>query len=260
MYRKYAHSIDLQNTYLHHTLDDCDEFVRFCAGWKLSSYYDLVESLEKPFAENAHRQVVTRAFARCVTRNRVREICCQEYIDGKALGSGPYKCRLQSTVKRLKKDLVDKTLRKLSESLESEICTDIYQNISEAIKHTLEFEFSDLGQRLSINVIPFIELNFRAILVEIFQGISDIIVAVTEFIVTIIFPVDINTYEWREQVADDIFEQVSDNCPVVIDKTVERISSTFSPTKDELKDIKYLIKSKMEQLDLPVDQKQSKDD
>lgn len=260
VYRKYAHSIDLQNTYLHHMLEDCDEFARFCAGWELSSYYDLVKSLEKAFTENAYRQVVTRAFARCVTRNRVREICYQEYIDGKALGSGPCKCRLQTTVRSLRKDLIDKTLRKISESLESEICRDIYQNISEVVKVTLEFEFSVIGQHLFDYIIQLIELNFRAILIEIFQGISDIIVSITEFFVTIIFPVDINTREWRRQVADDIFEQVSDKSPGIIDKIVENISSTFSPTRHELEDIKYQIKSQMEQLHLPIDQEQSKDD
>lgn len=260
VFRKYAHSIDLKNTYLHHTLEDCDEFARFCAGWKLSSFYDHVKSLEEAFTKNAYRQVVTRAFARCVTRDRVREICFQEYIAGYALGSGPYKCRLQTTVKSLKKDLIDKTLIKISESLKSEICTDIYQSISEVVKDTLEFELSVIGDHFLFFIIQLIELNFRVILIEIFQGISDIIVTITEFFVTIIFPVDINTHEWRQQVADDIFEQVSDKYPRIKKKIVENMSTTFSTTEHELEDIKYQLKSEMEQLQLPMDQEQSKDD
>lgn len=78
-------------------------------------------------------------------RNRVREICYQEYIDGKVLGSGFCKCCLQIIVRSLRKDLIDKILRKIFELLELEICRDIYQNILEVVKVMFEFEFFVIG-------------------------------------------------------------------------------------------------------------------
>lgn len=78
-------------------------------------------------------------------RNRVREICYQEYIDGKVLGSGFCKYCLQIIVRSLRKDLIDKILRKIFELLELEICRDIYQNILEVVKVMFEFEFFVIG-------------------------------------------------------------------------------------------------------------------
>lgn len=260
VYREYANKIDLKKTYIHHSFDEFDDIFKFCAGRKLSSYYDRVKSLKRTLARDAHHEVVTEAFSLCVTQDKVREICCVEDIHGIALGSGPYKCRWQSNVKSLKQDLVDKTLRKISKSLGSEISRGIYRNISNAIEDTLEVEFSDLQRRLSIDVFPHIELTFTEFLVEIFQGISDIIVAIREYLVTIIFPVDINTREWRRQVADDIFDQVSKNCPKVIDKMVDNMLNTFYPTVRDLKGMKKKIKTTIRRLDLTTDQQHSKND
>lgn len=260
VYREYASIIDLKKTYIHHSFDEFDDIFKFCAGRKLSSYYDRVKSLKRSLERDAHHEVVTEAFSICVTRDKVREICFEEDIHGIALESGPYKCRWQYNVKSLKQDLVNKTLRKLSKSLGSEIAKGIYQNISNAIERTLEAEFMDLRRRLSIEVFPHIALTFTAFLIEIFQGISDIIVAIREYLVTILFPVDINTREWRRQVADDIFEQVSKNCPKLIDKMVDNMLSMFDPTVTDLKNMKEKIKTTIRLLDLPTDQQHSKND
>lgn len=164
-------------------------------------------------------------------------MCLEENI----VGREPYLCYSIFTVRRLKRTLVENTLSKIIDLLEREICRGIIQHIENVVQKTLEEEFSRITFRMSDEIYTQIRGTIAGIIFAIFEGITDIIIAIGFFVITIIKPVDINSVEWRQQVADEISEKILEDTYTLMQNITGTIRKIYCKTVDHLQNIEHTL-------------------
>lgn len=146
-------------------------------------------------------------------KDTIRELCYVIILRDKGGNVGTtenasYSCRSMFTVRRLKEELVNKTLNKTAETLGSEICNGILKHIESKTKIELKQNFSNLEFKISNNYFATITDSVVAVAVSFFHQLLGIIFTVSTLVMTSVLSVDVNSRDWRKKIADEIYDTI----------------------------------------------------
>lgn len=205
------------------------------------------------FSHNLER-VIKKSMDRVLTRANIRRVCFEVVVryDNNYVGTvenSAYNCRYSGTVTRIKKILTEETLCDTARKLGSEICKGILMRIESVVQTTLSAELGKTKSDMS-NII-FGEIN--AIISEKYG----VIISETPFFITIFRPVDVNSEEWRSQVADDVYFNIWEKGDFLRENILDNLTDLCQKTKEDFEFINIELEKFQERV-IPEDQKQCK--
>lgn len=215
VYRNFQNAIDGNGIRIHHIFDEPVDFLNHCGHFTINSFQMTVEELRKSVPIAEVKSIVRQAADYVFSRRNIQKICRDVHLIDKNENIGTvrmrsYICRSHFTVKRIKEILVSETLREIGKTF----CNKVFRNIFEHIRSRLESNINaDLhGINFSISDDTFMKYSVHIAVVTVVVGmlfpIVGLVMAVVAVVVTFIWSVDINSLEWRDNVADEIYDQV----------------------------------------------------
>lgn len=262
VYRRYQHYIEGSDIILHHIYDELDELAKLSAYRRVSSYSKLLRSFVDVFPTEHINEKIANSVNELLTRERIRKICREVFIVYKtdqvgSVDSVPYYCYSTFTVQEIKKDLVNETLTRAGKLLGSKICQDILQYIEELVSEKLSEQFQNYSFEMP-DTMPNIFLNvFVGAIVTFFKTLSGIAVTIFTFFITIISPVDVNSWDWRTKVADEIYANIDKNRMPLHRFAQNQVQNIRQKTVADLENI-LLQLDDFEQKIIPIDFKKRK--
>lgn len=224
VYEKYKKSFNLESIHIQHELEDYDELFRLCAHEKINQQQEFVKSLMKSIPIDNIPTIVQEAADKVLAKENITQLCFSSVIrECGNVERGPYKCFLQSTINRLKTELVKTTIQSVSSSLGNELCKDILRHIENEIKSSL----SSIHFKFRIPPHPFrlVEESFIALISTLLISVIGLARAIATTIVTLWQGVDINSRSWRIEIATEIHQTILENKS----KMLEELSSNITP-------------------------------
>lgn len=153
-----------------------------------------------------------------------------------------------------------KTIENLALSFGNYVCQAFQKSIKSLIE-TVNHKFSDLDIHLSGETFAKLERTIEGIFINIVRRIIDLMHEVYEISVTVVstlvWSVDVNSREWRRNIADEIYSKVSEKKIEIIYGTLPLITEMCVNTKADLTKRLNLILSVEKNISL-ADQKKRK--
>lgn len=251
-----------KQVFLHHEYEDSDDISRWIASQKIATVRASVQLTMDSLSSEHLASVINSALHNSLTQQNIRNLCCDVYIKTReenvgSVGSGRYACHLTKTVRRLKQVLVEETLKKTAKFLGTEICNGILHHIEIAVQGKITEDLIKLRSRISDEIHVLFEISITAIIFNIIYSIVSVFFYIGVFFITIIYPVDVNSREWREKVADEIFEKVLEHRQDLTIHILQEMKRIWSKTVNDLISISTQL-SRFETETFHMDQKQSK--
>ena len=158
----------------------------------------------KQMAENALNKIDGKMCRECVYKVDIEH-------DGKSLGtveSGPNWCYLLPTVRSIKDDLSQKTVKLMANEVGEHIANEIETDIAKELQAIFGMELRYLSKMISkCTFQQEIKSISKSITVNLFDNkFKNLILILLELLLQIFSPVDINSKNWRNDIADEIFE------------------------------------------------------
>lgn len=206
-------------------------------------------------------RVIIKSMERVLTRENIRRVCFEVVVrhDNNYVGTvenTAYNCRYSGTVTRIKEILTEETLCDTARKLGSEICKGILMSIESVVQTSLSAELgktkSDMSNIIFGEIDAIISARVGYILRKKYGVISE-----TPFFITIFRPVDVNSEEWRSQVAIEVYFNIWKKGDFLRDYILGNLTDLCVITR---KDFEF-ITSELEEFQkrvIPEDQKQCK--
>lgn len=239
-YQKYKQYFNFERFYLHHESEEYTEVAKLSAHRKVVSYKEFVESVRDSIPLQHIENIVKDAVNRALSKKSITELCFDVVIQESGnINSNPYYCRSGSTLNKLKKELIRKTVDSVSEYLVFEIFNAIQRHIETEIQSRLSID-TDLIYTVNLSKVLF----FEAIVNAIGYMMSLVVGGFSAFLSvegTLLFAVNVNSQSWRRDVANEIYKQVCKNKENVVTKLSSDIRTPCKITADHLKKIADLL-------------------
>lgn len=131
-----------------------------------------------------------------------------------------------------------RTLHEIAKTLRSEICRGILKHFECSFPTNLEQNFSDLKFKISDELFEKITSVVVFIVVVAFNNpLIGIIVAVTTLVVTFIRSINVNSTEWRPQIADGIYEIIVKNKTNILSNLEGQVKNMCWPALQKLNEV-----------------------
>lgn len=247
---------------MQHIYEDFDEIAKLSAHKKISFFRNFVGKMIYTFSTYNLGIVIIESMSRVLTKANIRRVCFEVVVryDHNYVGTvenNAYNCRYSGTVTRIKEILTEATLRDTARKLGSEICKGISMHIESVVQSTLSKEFGNMKSDMSNFISREIDAIISASVVRIFRTIYGVIISVTTFFITIFRPVDVNSEEWRSQVADEVYFNIWKKEDFLRDSILDNLKNLCLKTREDFE----FIKSELDEFQkrvIPEDQKQCK--
>lgn len=153
--------------------------------------------------------VIERSIGNTLTQENVRNICYGIKVDkvGSAYDRDCY-CYSVFTVRNIKQSLVESAKREIAKSLGKNISDQVLHHMEKVFQNKLLTEFGHRRFQISDDIYQQIEHTLVGHIIAIFETVSGWIVTIATAIITFFNPVDVNSFGWRRQVADEICSKV----------------------------------------------------
>lgn len=138
------------------------------------------------------------------------------------------------TVWRLKKNLSDKTLHKIYESLGSEICIGILEHIQTNVKVKLKQDPVSLRFELSPKAFASLSVFLSSFIIFVFNPLFGLLFAVGAVFATLWWSDDVNSKEWRTNIADEIYDKIQEKRQTMLEKVQSEIESLCRKASTDL--------------------------
>lgn len=223
---------------------------KLIAHKKIVAYIQYIMSVRNSIPINHIGDIVKDAVNRALSKESITQLCFEAVIQESGnIKSKPYMCRSSFRVKRLKKELIEKTMESVSGYLGSEICAEMQRHIVSDIKRKFNFDLDPFKKFLDISKLILIQSVLTAI-AAILNPYAGIVVGVVSVATTLIYAVNVNSEAWRRDVATEIYENVSKNKQEVVQEVSSNIIKRCKITLDELDNIVGQLKSFQRQIDV----------
>lgn len=247
---------------MQHIYEDFDEITKLSAYKKISFYRGFVREMIDTFSTYNLSMVIIESMNRVLTKANIRRVCFEVVVryDHYYVGTvenNAYNCRYSGTVTRIKEILTEATLRDTARKLGSDICKGILMHIESGVQTTLSTEFGNMKSDMSNFIFREIEAIISATVVRILRTIYGVIISVTTFFITIFRPVDVNSEEWRSQVADEVYFNISKKGDFLRDFIRDNLTNLCAKTREDFEFITSELE-KFQKRVIPEDQKQCK--
>lgn len=242
VYKTFKSHIDSENIFLHHVFEEYDEVAKLSFHRKLSWFCENIKEYSKSISEANLEKIIKEAEDKALTKTNVRDLCFGANIKDDKVDVGTahdrsYVCYSIFRVRKLKEILVEETLQKIGESLGSEICREILRHIESRVKTKLKKDLIPLKLELTKELFASVTVIVMMAISLFFSSWLGVLVAVGTFFYTLVTTVDVNSYEWRRNVADEIHEKVTDKKSAILKKILPDIQNLCKTTSTDLKKV-----------------------
>lgn len=216
VFTNYESYLKEDNIYIHHTLENAENVIIFLANQQANLLVRNLKSIKEPISNVRFQITLKEAIDIILSKDSIRRWCYSCFLRDKNTPVGTienesYICRSAFTVGRLKKQLVDETIGEASGAVIREISFRVYRYIESSILRDLELKFHNLKFEISEELFASINSLLVSVIVAFFHPLLDIIVAVRSIIVTFIWSVDVNSKDWRDKIAEEIYSTIDRN-------------------------------------------------
>lgn len=216
VFTNYESYLKEDNIYIHHTLENAENVIIFLANQQANLLVRNLKSIKEPISNVRFQITLKEAIDIILSKDSIRRWCYSCFLRDKNTPVGTienksYICRSAFTVGRLKKQLVDETIGEASGAVIREISFRVYRYIESSILRDLELKFHNLKFVISEELFASINSVLVSVIVAFFHPLLDIIVAVRSLIVTFIWSVDVNSKDWRDKIAEEIYSTIDRN-------------------------------------------------
>lgn len=116
-----------QTIYIHHVLENAEHVINVIAYQQVKSLGTDTDSFSESVSAISIKTIIQEATDKILSTESIKRFCCDIFLWDKNVAVGTiedasYSCRSIFTVRRLKEQLVERTLHKTAEALGSEIC------------------------------------------------------------------------------------------------------------------------------------------
>lgn len=220
---------------MHHESEKCAEIAKLIAHKKVKTYKQSVMTVKDSIPINDIGHIVRHAVLRALSKERITELCFEAIIEESGnIESGPYYCHSSSTVKRLKKELMEKTLQSVSDYLGSNICEEMQRYIVIDIKSKFDFGLDPFTKFLGISKLILIESILTGLFAHCIDLYVAVIVGAATVVGTFIVAINVNSRSWRKNVASEIFEKVYKNRDEVVKEVTSNVMELCEITNFQL--------------------------
>lgn len=242
VYKAFKSHIDSENIFLHHVFEEYDEIAKLSFHRKISWFRDNIKEYSKSISEANLKQIIEEAADKALTETNVRDLCFDANIKDNKVDVGTahgrsYVCYSMFTVRKLKGNLVEETLPKIGESLGSEICREILRHIESRVKTKLKDDLIPLKFELTKELFASVTVIVMMAISVFFSSWLGVLVAVGTFLYTLVASVDVNSYEWRRNVAEEIHKKVTENRSAILKKILPDIEELCNNTSTDLETV-----------------------
>lgn len=249
----------MSNIFLHHIFEDTEELAKLIAYTKVSSCCNFISRMTLSLGtitEQKLQTVIKRSINACLTRENVREICYEEHVDsvGSVGDEKVYFYRTES-IEKIKETLVNQTLERIAQNLGADICRGLAWEMKTIVQDELSKEIRVLRFEISSDVFRKIENTLIIMIVEFFDNLYGWIRGIARFFITLFYPVDVNSEEWRTRVADEIFEKINAKRKPIHDFSVSEILRMCQKTVQDFDVITVTLENFKRKV-IPTDQNQ----
>jgi hypothetical protein len=254
VYKEFQSQIEGENIHLQHTCEEFEEISKVCLAHIMPSLIEKIKSIGETVSVTDVFSIVHSAAEKILTERKITEICVNIGVyDGDnyvgSVYSGEYATHSIFTLKRLKKNLVEKTLDKVAKDIGSEICQGILKHIQTKVQQNFEHYFKRIEISLPLNDFQTVFAVIGTILVSFFSPLVGIIFAVVTFAYTAIMSVDINSRSWRTTVADEIYKNIRKQRSDILRKIVPEIEEICQKTIVHLQKSQEFLKNEKLQIE-----------
>lgn len=248
VYQKYKRHILLTKIHLQHVLEEYDEIAKLSARQKILSFTQHVESIRTSIPLYEIGTIVKKAVDRALSEENITRLCFDAVLQESGnTRSDPYLCRSFATVRRLKRELVEKTLDSVSQCLGSEISSELQRYILADIKRKFNL---DINPFLGVFSLPALILlqTILTVLTGFINPYAGAFVAVVSVVGTFVIAVNVNSPSWRRNVASEIHENVIQKKETVVGKVTSNICERCLLTISDLNSIADQLDSFLHQM------------
>lgn len=261
VYKKYKRAIDTGDVFLQHVCEDFDEMAKLMAYRKVSYCFNFITGITRmleAFTGQRLREVIERSVGVTLAIVNVRDICYRENVDpAGTVESKPYVCRLTSSIAKIKRDLVKQTLEGIAKSLGKHITDELIQQMKNVVQSELSKELGEIRFDISNDVFRRMERSIITMVIEFFDSLHGWVRSIAQLLITIFYPVDVNSAGWREQVANEIHEKTLEKKQSISDFAFKEVEDICKKTVQDLTEITKTLSSFRRKV-IPIDQKRRK--
>lgn len=254
VYNEYKHRFYSENFHVQHASEDYDTVFKLSGHRKITMYMQLVESLRESIPLDDIENIVNRAASRTLSKENITRVCFDAVIQESGnTNSDPYNCRSFLTVRRLKRELVDKTLDSVSQSLGSDVSREIQHHIAREFRDSF-----DTSQHFFTFIIPkfiFDSMIFGIAIIAAYwiNLIAGVIISAVDIGATFLFAVNVNSPSWRRDIATEIHDNLAKNKEKVLKEITLNIKKRCTETINQLRDVSRQLEDFKKDIDL-IDQ------
>lgn len=239
----YEYYLKEQTSYIHHALENAEYVINVLEYQQVHSLGGAIESIPEKVSIISIETIIQDVTDKILSRESIRQMCYDIFLWDKhiAIGTTEYaslSCRSIFTVRRLKEHLEERTLHEIAETLRSEICRGLLKHFECSFPTNLEQNFSDLKFKISDELFEKITSVVVFIVVAAFNNpLLGIIVAVTTLVRTSIRPINVNSTDWRAQIADGIYETIVKNKTNILSNIEGQVKNVCWPALQEKNEV-----------------------
>lgn len=236
VHKRYKPRLCSELHYIQHVSEEYAEISKLSAHQKVMSYKRLVESIRGSIPLKDIANIVKRAADRALSKENITQLCFDAVLQECGnVNSGPYACRSFFTTERLKRELLDKTLADISNYFGSAIHDGIKRHIASEVNRKFNpgevyWEF-DSHLFFSVN---FVVSHIGKCVFETVKPLLSTIMMFRRVLFTFIFSVDVNSVDWRRNVANDIYEILTENGENILKEITVNLEKGSKTTTDQL--------------------------
>lgn len=189
----YGSYLKEQTIYIHHALENAENVINVLAYQQVKSLGRVFVSISESVSIISIEPIIQEATDKILSRESIRQLCYDIFLWDKNIAVGTtedasYSCHSIFTVRRLKEQLVNRTLHETAEALGSEICRGSLKHVESNFQSNLKQSFSDLKLNISDELFEKITSVVVFIVVVAFNNLLlGIIVAASTLVVTFMY-------------------------------------------------------------------------
>lgn len=246
---KYEKFFRFQTIHLHHESEHYEKVVKLIAHKKIVAYKQFIMSLGNTIPINHIADIVSYAVNRALSKESITKLCFETFIQESGnISCCPYICRSSFTVKRLTKELIEKTMKSVSGCLGSEIGAIMHIVWDTKIKFNFDLnpfiKFLDISKLFQFQSVFTAFTTITSPCAGIYIGVVNVVAS--KFIIA----VNVNSEAWRRDVATEIYENVSENRQEIVQEVTSNMLRRCKITKDELDNIVGQLETFRRRIDL----------
>lgn len=229
-----------ETIYIHHALENSENIIKFYALRQVTLLGTIIEPIADIFPIYDLEPILQAAIDKALSRESIRTFCYGIFLNDTNILVGTtenpsFSCHSVFTVRKLKEQLVHKTLLKTVEPLVSEIGSRIVKHIESKVKTKSRQRVSNLIFKIPNELVGTITGVVVTDVVSGFFPTVGIINSLVTFVVTSVLSVNVNSIIWRRQVADEIHDTIEKNKAAILRKIIPEVEEICLQNVRELK-------------------------